>query len=289
MLEAGWCKGKMVHKRKAILLFKRNKQELYNHNFSVLVYQLSLWHPKIYPMVHSIRRQSVIGAKNVRKCEARGKDKQFSILRLYCRVQHTFQHGRIQPVRLRGAVSVTFDSQVSLRVHYCKKKEVYFTTLQWHKTDGRQNSVISRMLFFKLYKIMVNNATFVGCRWGGGDHHICPLPMDPAVPSRLVIWMQSWLLQFATHHVIEFQKTNRHVRKKQPMQKRSADPNLSFWWWLLAVTHFSKKHSRSSAWQIARRKLHQDRTLFLCLISWSSVSLLKTKKSQVREEQDKEK
>jgi len=50
------------------------------------------------------------------------------------------KQGRIQPVRL-GAISVKFDSQVSLRVHYCKGHEVYFTTLP-SQNNGRQNSLI---------------------------------------------------------------------------------------------------------------------------------------------------
>jgi len=37
--------------------------------------------------------------------------------------------GRIQPVSLRGAISVIFGSQVSLRVYYCKRDEAYLTTL----------------------------------------------------------------------------------------------------------------------------------------------------------------
>jgi len=40
------------------------------------------------------------------------------------------QQGRIQPVRLGGRVIlVIFGSQDSLGVHYCKRDEVYFTTL----------------------------------------------------------------------------------------------------------------------------------------------------------------
>ena len=53
-----------------------------------------------------------------------------------------------------GAILVIFGSQVSLRVHYCRRHEVYFTTLLW-QNNGRQNGLISRMLFFELYKIMV--------------------------------------------------------------------------------------------------------------------------------------
>jgi len=70
--------------------------------------------------------------------------------------------GRIQPVKL-GAISEIFSNQVSLRVHYCKRDEVYFTTLL-RANNGRQNCLISQMLFSKLYKIMVNKITFVRFR-----------------------------------------------------------------------------------------------------------------------------
>jgi len=76
------------------------------------------------------------------------------------------RQGRIHSVSLGGAISVIFGSQVSLRVHYCKRDEVYFTTLLWQH-NGRQNGLISRMLFSELFKIMVKKVTFVGFR--GGD------------------------------------------------------------------------------------------------------------------------
>ena len=60
-----------------------------------------------------------------------------------------------------------FGRQVSLRVHYCKRDEVYFTTLL-RQNNGRQNGLISRMLFSELFKLMVNKVTFIGFR-GGGD------------------------------------------------------------------------------------------------------------------------
>jgi len=41
--------------------------------------------------------------------------------------------------------------------------DVYLTTLLW-QNNGRQNDLIWRMLFFELYKIMVNKTTFVGFR-----------------------------------------------------------------------------------------------------------------------------
>ena len=70
------------------------------------------------------------------------------------------KQGRIQPVRLGGAISVVFGSQLALRVHYWKSNEVYFTTLLW-QNNVRQNGLISRMLFSELYKVMVNKVTFV--------------------------------------------------------------------------------------------------------------------------------
>jgi len=73
--------------------------------------------------------------------------------------------GWIQPVCLRGRISVILGSQVSLPVHYRKKEEVYFTTLLW-QNKGRQNGLTSRLLFSKLNKIMVKKVTFVGLRGG---------------------------------------------------------------------------------------------------------------------------
>jgi len=70
---------------------------------------------------------------------------------------------QIQPaVRLGvGAISIIFGSKVSLRVHYCKRDEDNFSTLLW-QNSGRQNGLISRMLFYELYKVMLNKATFAG-------------------------------------------------------------------------------------------------------------------------------
>jgi len=53
----------------------------------------------------------------------------------------------IEPVTLGGAILVIFGSQVSLRVHYCRKAEIYFTTLLW-QNNGRQNSFICRECYF---------------------------------------------------------------------------------------------------------------------------------------------
>jgi len=46
-------------------------------------------------------------------------------------------------------------------VHYCKRDKVYFTTLL-RQNNGRQNGLISQMLFYELFKIMVKKVTFVG-------------------------------------------------------------------------------------------------------------------------------
>jgi len=48
----------------------------------------------------------------------------------------TLLRGRIQTVSLGGAISLIFGNQVSLPVHWCRRQEVYFTTLLRQK-DGR--------------------------------------------------------------------------------------------------------------------------------------------------------
>ena len=51
--------------------------------------------------------------------------------------------------KVKGAISVTFGSQVSLRVHYCKRDEVYFTTLLW-QNNGSQNGLIIESDVFRI-------------------------------------------------------------------------------------------------------------------------------------------
>ena len=84
----------------------------------------------------------------------------YLIFRLIHSIKHCHQ-GRIQPVSLNGAISITFVGQVSVRVHYCKSDEVYFTTLLW-QNYGRQNVLVSWILFSELFKIMVKKVTFIG-------------------------------------------------------------------------------------------------------------------------------
>ena len=58
--------------------------------------------------------------------------------------------GWIQPLSLEGVISVICGSQVSLRVQFFNRREIYFTTLLW-QNNGPQNGLISRMLFSELY------------------------------------------------------------------------------------------------------------------------------------------
>ena len=74
--------------------------------------------------------------------------------------------------KFRGEISVVFGSQVSLRVLYCNRDDVYFTTLLW-QNKRRQNGLTSRMLFSELHKM--NKVTFVGFK--GAITLIAPL--DP--------------------------------------------------------------------------------------------------------------
>jgi len=77
-------------------------------------------------------------------------------------------------VRGGGAIS---GSLASLRVRYYKRDEVCITT-PLLQNNGRKNGLISRMLFYELYKIMVNEVTFVGFR--GID---CPNPPLGSAPQ----------------------------------------------------------------------------------------------------------
>jgi len=64
--------------------------------------------------------------------------------------KHTWMQGRIQPVSLGGgAIWGLFGSQVFLRVHCCRTDEVCFTRQLW-QNNGRQNGLVSRMLFSEL-------------------------------------------------------------------------------------------------------------------------------------------
>jgi len=71
---------------------------------------------------------------------------------------------RIRSVNLGVAISVLFAGQVPQRLRYCKRDNVYFTTLLY-QNNGRQNVLISRMLFSGFKKIMMNEVAFAGF-WG---------------------------------------------------------------------------------------------------------------------------
>jgi len=64
-------------------------------------------------------------------------------------------------------MSVKFGGQVSLRVHHCKRETshdfIYFKTLLW-QTSGRQNGLMSPMLFSESHKIMANKVAFLDFR-----------------------------------------------------------------------------------------------------------------------------
>ena len=93
--------------------------------------------------------------------------------------------GRIQSVSLGGgAISVIFGSQVSWRVHYCKRHEVYFTTLGW-QNSGCQNGLLSRMLFSGLYKIMVKKVTFIG--FSGRGWVMAPIALPPGSDTACIV------------------------------------------------------------------------------------------------------
>jgi len=89
------------------------------------------------------------------------------------KIIHAHSQGRIQPVSLRGAISVIFHSHVSLRVHSNQRGSIIHSIAV--TKNGRQNGLISRMLFSKLYKIMVKNVTFLGFRGGRSPQSYPPL------------------------------------------------------------------------------------------------------------------
>jgi len=89
------------------------------------------------------------------------------------RADAKWKQGRVQPVRLTGAVSVLFGSQVSWRGHYCKRDE-HTSQRFCDKTTGRQNGLMSQTLFSELNKIMVIKVTFVGFRRGISPSWIRP-------------------------------------------------------------------------------------------------------------------
>jgi len=93
---------------------------------------------------------------------------------------------------VRGAISVIFRSQISLRVHCCKKDKVHFTTLLW-QNNGQKNGLMSRMLFSELYKIMVNKVALVGFRAAiaappGSGPGVKPSP-NLLWPTRNTVWV----------------------------------------------------------------------------------------------------
>jgi len=69
------------------------------------------------------------------------------------------EQGRIQPVSFGGwRFHYCLVVKSLLQLRYCKRDEVYFTTLL-SENNGRQNGLISLMLFSELYKVMANEVT----------------------------------------------------------------------------------------------------------------------------------
>jgi len=101
-------------------------------------------------------------------------------MKSWCGEPCVFIRNRLESrtLMLGGAISVIFGSQASLRVHCCKRDEVYFTTLLW-RNNGRQNGlIISRMLFFRIWQ---NHGewSYLGRFYGGRS----PL-LDPHLHER---------------------------------------------------------------------------------------------------------
>jgi len=71
---------------------------------------------------------------------------------------------------------------------YSKRDEVDFTTLLW-QNNGRQNGLISRLLFSELYKIMAKKVAFLGFKGGA----IAPIaPPDPPLPEMAFLGEMHW-------------------------------------------------------------------------------------------------
>ena len=85
--------------------------------------------------------------------------------------------GRIQPVRLGGGGRFQWYLVVKTHTSFATVREIKYTSQHCcDKTMDDKNSLISRMFFSELYKIMVNKVTFVGFRGA-----IAPIafPLDP--------------------------------------------------------------------------------------------------------------
>jgi len=105
-----------------------------------------------------------------------------SLSRTCCSLQVTYikqyrSKGRIQPVRFGGAILVIFGSQVSIRVHHCKRDEEYFTTLLWQRIWTAKWPYNAKAVF-QIVQNFGNKVTFVGLR--GFDRPIRPA-FDPSL------------------------------------------------------------------------------------------------------------
>jgi len=89
--------------------------------------------------------------------------------------------------------------RIWIRSWKIKIRSPLFTTLLW-QNNGRQNGLISRMLFSELYKIMVNKVHFAGCRVGERS----PPPGSAPVQARWIrkpLWAKFHSRSFFTQEI----------------------------------------------------------------------------------------
>jgi len=95
-----------------------------------------------------------------------------------CPYPHLFESGTDPVSKTRGG---RFQYHLVVKSHVitaslCKRDKVYFTTLLW-QNNGRQNVLISRMLFSEFYKFVVRKHILASFR--GGDRPNRPLWIRP--------------------------------------------------------------------------------------------------------------
>jgi len=70
------------------------------------------------------------------------------------RLRSRLQSGADPANKFSGGNFSNIWQPISVRVHYCKRDEAYFTIRQW-QNNGRQHGPISPMLFSEFHKTMV--------------------------------------------------------------------------------------------------------------------------------------
>jgi len=112
-------------------------------------------------------------------------------------IEITLCEARADPVSkfTGGNFSNIWESSLMTGSLLYKRRSILQKILLW-QNNGRQNRMISRMLFFELYKIMVNNVTFVGFR-GGRSSPVDPPLLWRHLRDKLII--QRWNLAYLIH------------------------------------------------------------------------------------------